>query len=109
MYSITDVGATCPITGTGVAQGTPGTSVISSTEYPRFAPESAQEDVCEVTLDTFHNLLLDLKDRHVNNLFSGVLLHTLKTLLLCSDLSLLDLVVHGRRRVVRKEKNLPQS
>ena len=51
-------------------------------------------------LDTFETQLLDLRYWCIHNLFNGVLLHTLKNLLLGSDLFQINLVVHGRRRLV---------
>ena len=55
-------------------------------------------------LDTFHIQLLALRYWYMHNLFNGVLLHTLKFLLLGRDLFLMDLVVHGRRRHVHGRK-----
>ena len=56
-------------------------------------------------LDTFHIQLLALRYWYMHNLSNGVLLHTLKFLLLGSDLFLMDLVVHRRRRHVHGRKN----
>ena len=42
----------------------------------------------------------------MHNLFNGVLLHTLKFLLLDRDLFLMDLVVHERRRHVHGRKSV---
>ena len=47
-------------------------------------------------LDTFHKLLLVLRDRQVYNVFHGALLRTLRTPWLRSDLFLMDLLVNGR-------------
>ena len=56
-------------------------------------------------LDTFHKLLLDLREVHVYDVFNGALLRTLETPWLPSDLFLMDLLVdersglvHGRQR-----------
>ena len=52
----------------------------------------------------FHNLLLDLRDRHVNNLFNCVLLHTFHALFLSSGLFLTDLVVHMRSKIIQERR-----
>ena len=52
----------------------------------------------------FLNLLLDLRDWHVNNLFNCVLLHTFHALFLSSGLFLTDLVVHNRSKIIQERK-----
>ena len=55
-------------------------------------------------LDTFYIQILALRYWYMHNLSNGVLLHTLKFVLLGRDLFLMDLVVHGRRRHVHGRK-----
>ena len=56
-------------------------------------------------LDTFHKLLLGLRDGDVKHVFNGALLRTLKTPWLRSDLFLMDLLVNGRSGLCPRSVN----
>ena len=55
-------------------------------------------------LETFHKLLLELRDGHVYNVFNGALLRALKTPWIRRDMFLINLLEYGRSGLVHGRK-----